>query len=226
MKKTTLLRWCIFTVLIALIVFVAIKYRDQVNIAYLQSLLEQYGVWAPLIFIGIYSLGVVLFLPGSVLTIAGGLIFGPYLGTLYNICSAIIGSTIAFLIARYLASDWVTHKTGGKLKQLKEGVEKEGWRFIAVVRLIPLFPFNLLNYALGLTQVKLSAYIIASAIFMLPATFAYTYLGSLGQAAVRGKPAEIITKVFIAIGLLVIVAIIPWIVKKLRQDNNKGNSND
>jgi len=221
-NKKKLLRWLILIVLITLIITVTVKYRSAVNVEYLQALLQQYGIWAPLIFIAIYIAGVVLFLPGSVLTIAGGLIFGPVMGTVYNLSAAVIGASIAFLISRYLAADWVTAKTGGKLKQLKQGVEHEGWRFVAVVRLIPLFPFNLLNYALGLTQIRLSAYITASAIFMLPGTIAYTYLGSLGQAAVTGKPGEIITKVFIAIGLLVLVAVIPWIVKRLRQDKSRS----
>jgi len=217
MKKQTIARWCVFILLISLIIFVTVKYRHLINVEHLKTLLDQYAFWAPLIFMCIYIVSVVLFLPGSVLTISGGFIFGPVLGALYNITAAVIGATIAFLIARYLAADWVTKKTGGKLKQLKEGVEQEGWRFIAVVRLIPLLPFNVLNYALGLTQVRLSAYSIASAIFMLPGTIAYTYLGSLGQTALTGKPAEIITKIFIAIGLLVLAAVIPWIVKKLRQ---------
>lgn len=218
MNKQALLRWLVLIILITLIIIVTIKYRSEINVEYLQNLLRQYGIWAPLIFIAIYITGVVLFLPGSILTITGGLIFGPVMGTVYNLSAAVVGASIAFLIARYLAGDWVAAKTGGKLKQLKQGVEEEGWRFVAVVRLIPLFPFNLLNYALGLTQIRLSAYITASAIFMLPGTIAYTYLGSLGQAAVTGKPGEIITKIFIAIGLLVLVAVIPWIIKKLRQD--------
>jgi len=218
MSKQTLLRLVIFIVLLILIITVISQYRADINAENLQTLLQQYGIWAPLVFIAIYIAAVVLFLPGSVLTIAGGLIFGPVMGTLYNLTGAVIGATLAFLIARYLAADWVTKKTGGKLKKLKEGVEQEGWRFVAIVRLIPLFPFNLLNYALGLTQVRAIEYILASAIFMLPGTIAYTYLGSLGQAAVTGEPGELVGKIFIAIGLLLIVSVIPWIVKKLRQE--------
>lgn len=217
MKKSTIIRLIIFIALLGLIIFVLSKFRGQFSTEQLQAFLANFGIGAPLIFIAIYIAGVVLFLPGSVLTIAGGLIFGPILGTLYNLVSAVVGATIAFLIARYLAADWISAQTGGKLKVLKEGVEKEGWRFVAVVRLIPLFPFNLLNYALGLTRIRVLDYVIASAIFMLPGTFAYTYLGSLGQTAITGRPGEIVAKVFIAIGLLVIVGIIPWIVKKVRQ---------
>lgn len=218
MNKRTFFRLLIFIILVALIILAITKLRGYITAEQLQNFLSNYGIWAPLIFIVIYTAGVVLFLPGSVLTITGGLIFGPVFGTIYNLTSAVIGATIAFLIARYLAGDWVSAKTGGKLKVLKEGVEQEGWKFVAVVRLIPLFPFNLLNYALGLTRIRVIEYVIASAIFMLPGTFAYTYLGSLGQAAITGKPGEIIGKAFIAVGLLVLVGIIPWIVKKLRQN--------
>ena len=103
------------------------------------------GPVAPLLFILIYALATVLFLPGSVLTLAGGALFGPVLGTLYNLTGATLGATLAFLIARYLAADWVADKTGGRVKQLINGVEAEGWRFVAFVRLVPLFPFNLIS---------------------------------------------------------------------------------
>ncbi|WP_338063196.1 TVP38/TMEM64 family protein [endosymbiont of Riftia pachyptila] len=83
------------------------------------------------------------------MTLAGGALFGPVLGTFYNLTGATIGAVLAFLIARFFTSNWVEQKTGGHLKRLKEGVENEGWRFVAFVRLVPLFPFNLLNYAVG-----------------------------------------------------------------------------
>ena len=99
------------------------------------------------------------------------------LGTVYNLTGATLGAALAFLIARYLASDRVARKTGGRVKQLIDGVENEGWRFVAFVRLVPLFPFNLLNYTLGLTRLRLLPYVIASYLFMLPGAIAYTYLG-------------------------------------------------
>ena len=97
-----------------------------------------------------------LFLPGSVITLAGGALFGPVWGTFYSLTGATAGAAAAFLVARYLASDWVHRKAGGWTKQLIEGVDKEGWRFVAFVRLVLLFPFNLLNYALGLTRIPLA----------------------------------------------------------------------
>ena len=154
MKQTKIIRWVLFSLLLAGIAVVAYN-REQFNAEVLQQWVDQAGTAAPLLFMLVYALGTVVFLPGSVLTLAGGALFGPLLGTFYNLTGATIGALLAFLVARYLASDWVEQKSGGRLKQLKQGVEKEGWRFVAFVRLVPLFPFNLLNYALGLTRIRL-----------------------------------------------------------------------
>ncbi|MCK4674952.1 MAG: TVP38/TMEM64 family protein, partial [Gammaproteobacteria bacterium] len=125
-----------------------VAYRDQLDATAIQNWIEEAGNAAPLLFMFIYIVGTVFFFPGSVLTLLGGALFGPVLGTFYNLTAATIGSMLSFLVARYLASSWVEKKTGGKLKQLMNGVDNEGWRFVAFVRLVPLFPFNLLNYAL------------------------------------------------------------------------------
>ncbi len=163
-----------------------------------------------------YAIATVLFLPGSVLTLAGGALFGPVLGTFYNLTGATIGATLAFLVSRYLASDWVAQRTGGRLKQLINGVEGEGWRFVAFVRLVPLFPFNLLNYALGLTRIPLLQYIIASYICMLPGAIAYTYLGYAGREAAAGGEG-LIQKGLLALALLAAVAFLPRLIGKLRK---------
>jgi uncharacterized membrane protein YdjX (TVP38/TMEM64 family)/rhodanese-related sulfurtransferase len=164
----------------------------------------------------VYAVAAVLFLPGSVLTLAGGALFGPVLGTFYNLTGATIGATLAFLTARYLASDWVAAKTGGRLKQLINGVEGEGWRFVAFTRLVPLFPFNLLNYALGLTRIRLSHYLLATYTCMLPGAIAYTYLGYTGREAVGGGEG-LIQKALLALALLAVVAFLPRLIGKLRR---------
>jgi len=220
--NTKLLRIGLF-LLLATAIFFAIQHRQQLDVGRLQQWVEQAGMAGPLIFMLVYALGTVLFLPGSVLTLAGGAIFGPVLGTLYNVTGATLGATLAFLIARYFAADWVEQKTAGRLKQLKQGVENEGWRFIAFVRLVPLFPFNLLNYALGLTRTKLSHYIIASYICMVPGGFAYTYLGYAGREAAAGAEG-LIQKGMIALALLVSVAFIPRLIGQLQRGAMKSVS--
>ncbi len=194
---------------------IAVQYRDQLSTEALEHWVAGAGMAGPFIFILIYALGTVIFLPGSVLTLAGGAIFGPVWGTIYNLTGATLGATIAFIIARYLAADWVERKSHSKLKQLKNGVETEGWRFIAFVRLVPLFPFNVLNYALGLTRIRLSHYIVASYLFMLPGALAYTYLGYAGREAVAGGQAAI-QKGLLALALLATVAFLPRLITRLR----------
>jgi uncharacterized membrane protein YdjX (TVP38/TMEM64 family) len=164
----------------------------------------------------IYIIGTVFFLPGAVLTLAGGALFGPVLGTFYNLTAATIGAMISFIAARYLAHDWVEKKTGGRMKQLKQGVEGEGWKFVAFVRLVPLFPFNVLNYALGLTRIKFSHYSMATYIFMLPGAVAYTYLGYVGREAVAGGDG-LIQKIMLALALLAIVGFLPSLIGRLRR---------
>ena len=212
--KSNWARWILFTILLAGIV-VAFFSREQFDSAALQQWINNAGAVGPLLFVLVYALATVLFFPGSILTLAGGALFGPVLGTFYNLTGATIGATLAFLVARYLASEWVEQRTGGRLKQLKEGVEGEGWRFVAFVRLVPLFPFNLLNYALGLTRITLLHYVIASYLCMLPGAIAYTYLGYAGREAITGQ-GGLIQKGLLALALLATVAFLSRLIKHLR----------
>lgn len=195
---------------------VAIAYRDRLDPAALQAWVEGAGTAGPVLFMALYALATVLFLPGSVLTLAGGALFGPVWGTLWNLTGATIGASLAFLIARYLGADWVSRRAGPRLSRLNDGVSSEGWRFIAFVRLVPVFPFNLLNYALGLTRIPFLAYVIASWIFMLPGAIAYTWLGYAGREALGGGEG-MIRNITIALALLAAVAFLPRLVRKLRE---------
>ncbi len=214
MKSATGVRLLMLAVLVAAI-GVAVYYRSALSTQALESWVQQFGAAGPLVFMAVYAIGTVLFLPGSVLTLAGGALFGPVWGTVYNLTGATLGATLAFLIARYLASDWVARKASGWMKQLMDGVEKEGWHFVAFVRLMPLFPFNLLNYALGITRISLLHYVVASYLFMLPGAIAYTYLGYAGREAIAGGEG-LIQKSLLALALLGLVAFLPRLIKRLR----------
>ncbi len=205
-------------VLGAAILFVAV-HRDSFQAAALQQALRRFGPWAPLLFVVFYGVGTVLFVPGSAFSLAGGALFGPLWGTIWNLAGATCGATSAFLFARYLASGWVTQASGPRLKRILRGVEDEGWRFVAFVRLVPLFPFNLLNYALGLTGIRLTVYVLASALCMAPGAFAYTWLGYAGRQAVAGS-AETIRDVIIAIGLIAATALLPRMVGRFKEKPN------
>lgn len=163
-----------------------VHFRVDPTLENVETWVSGFGLWAPLVFMTLYIIGPDLFLPGSIFTLTGGALFGPLWGTVYSLIAATAGATVAFLIARYLASDWVLSKIGGRLKELVQGVNDEGWRFVAFVRLAPLFPFNLLNYALGLTKIRSYHYVVATFVCMGPGAFAYTYLGYAGREAVGG----------------------------------------
>lgn len=201
--------------LLAIGIAVALIYRDYINLATLDNWVSDAGPLAPLWFVLAYAAATVLFAPGSILTLAGGALFGPLLGTLYNLTGATLGAALAFLIARYLAGNWVANRAGGRLQHMIDGVEKEGWRFVAFVRLVPLFPFNILNYALGLTRIKFVHYLLATYICMLPGALAYTYLGYAGREAVGGG-GDLVQKSLLALALLAAVMFLPRLVRRLR----------
>jgi len=216
-------RWARILLLVGLAaaIALAISYQDRLDGAALEAWIQGHGTIAPLLFILVYALATVLFLPGTVLTLMGGVLFGPLWGAFYNLAGATLGATLAFLIARYLASDWITQRTGGRVKQLIKGVEGEGWRFVAFVRLVPLFPFNLINYALGLTRIRLLHYVIATYVFMSPGAVAYTYLGYAGREAVAGG-GGMLQKGLLALVLLAVVVFLPRFIARLRRGPTIG----
>ena len=136
------------------------------------------GYWGPAAFIALYALATVLFVPGSLLTLAGGALFGVLAGVTYVFAAAVLGSSLAFGIARYGARGWVEQRiaTNPRFAALDRAVGGEGLKITFLLRLSPAFPFSFLNYALGLTRVRLGDYLLAS-VGMLPATFLYVYSG-------------------------------------------------
>ncbi len=212
--RSFIYRLILVTALLAAIAWLAF-HREIFATNALEQELQRFGPWAPILFIGLYALSTVLFLPGSVLTVAGGALFGPIWGTLWNLTGATLGATLAFVAARYVASDWVSGRIGERLARLIRGVEEEGWRFVAFVRLVPLFPFNLVNYAFGLTRIRLVEYVIASFVCMAPGAVAYTYLGYAGRQAAAGS-AGVIRNGLVALGLLATVAFLPRLVRRFK----------
>ncbi len=204
------------TLVLIFAISIAFYYRDDFSVELIKQWVDQVGWWAPVIFIFIYAAAAILFLPGTIFTFAGGIIFGPVLGVLYNLTGATLGAALSFLIARYLASNLVTQHSAGKLKQLINGVESEGWRFVAFVRLVPLFPFNLLNYALGLTKIRFIDYVLATFIFIIPACIAYTYIGYAGAEVISGGDGTVKT-ILIAIALLAAAIFLPRFIATVRR---------
>ena len=212
--RSMVVRLIVVAALLAAIVYLAI-HRNFLEPSVLDRELHRFGRLAPILFVLLYAVGTVVFAPGSIMTVAGGALFGPVWGTLWNLTGAALGASFAFAIARYLASDWVSRRAGERLARLMRGVEEEGWRFVALVRLVPLFPFNLVNYAFGLTRIRFAEYVLASFILMAPGALAFTYLGYAGREAASGQ-AGAIRKALLALGLLAAVAFLPRLVRRLK----------
>lgn len=164
-----------------LIVVLLIGLGRHFNMQELLGSIQRSGSWGPFVFIAAYVLACVLFLPGAILTLGAGALFGVFWGTAYVSLGSVLGATAAFLIGRYLVRDWVAKKieNNPKFKAISAAVTREGFKIVGLTRLSPIFPFNLLNYAYGVTGVRLRDYVIASWIGMLPGTVMYVYLGSL-----------------------------------------------
>jgi uncharacterized membrane protein YdjX (TVP38/TMEM64 family) len=175
------------------------------------------GVWGPIFFALVYILACVFFIPGSVLTLGAGAVFGVVKGFILVSISSTLGATAAFLIGRYFARDWVAKKIGNNatFNAIDHAAADEGWKIVGLTRLSPLFPFSLMNYAFGLTRVSLRDYFVASWIGMMPGTLMYVYLGSLARVA-RGQtpPLEWTLRI---VGLVATVLVTILLARMARQ---------
>jgi uncharacterized membrane protein YdjX (TVP38/TMEM64 family) len=178
--------------LTALAVLAGVRYLDiQDLLRGVLAWVEGLGTLGTVVFALVYVLACVFFIPGSLLTLGAGLLYGVVKGTALISVASILGATAAFLVGRYVARDWVARKIEGnpKFQAIDEAVGREGWKIVGLTRLSPVFPFNLLNYAYGVTRVSLRDYFFASWVGMFPGTVMYVYLGSLaGSLASLGTP--------------------------------------
>lgn len=151
----------------------------------LPSTVAGFGAWAPIVFVAVYAIATVAFLPGALLTLAAGGLFGVVKGAAIVLSGATLGASLAFLIARYAARELVERRLAdsARFAALDRAVGREGRRIVFLLRLSPLYPFNLLNYALGLTRVRFTDYVLAS-VGMIPGTLLYVYTGAVAGEAV------------------------------------------
>ncbi|MGC1183436.1 TVP38/TMEM64 family protein [Legionella sp.] len=142
---------------------------------------NQLGWFTPILFLVIYCLATIMFLPTMVITLAGGAIFGPLFGTVLNLLGATLGAACSFLITRHLISDWFSRKKEAKISKLINEVDQKGWMFGALLRLFPIIPFNIVNYGLGVTGIRFRTYLLTTLIFLIPPEIIYTYFGYAGM---------------------------------------------
>jgi uncharacterized membrane protein YdjX (TVP38/TMEM64 family) len=191
--------------------------KDYLTSEQLGRFLDTAGLWAPLVFIVIYTVGVCLFVPGTLLTGLGAAIFGPYLGFIYVWLGAMLGASAAFVIGRTLGRDFAASLVGDRLKKYDDAIERNGFAAVLYLRLV-YFPFTPLNFGMGLTRVRFRDYIAGTGFGILVGTFIFTFfIGTLKQVWTSGDWGQLLSfKVFFSIALFVFSFFIPKIIKKIR----------
>ena len=210
-KPASIIRPLIFVLLIALVVASQYFHLEQ----YLdQERLQQFGAahrtLLPLLYLAVWTVAP-LFMPGLPITLAGGILFGPVWGVVYVAIGSTLGAGLVFLVARYLARDWVAAKLAGtRLMALDDKVARHGWKIVAFTRLIPVFSYSLLNYAFGITRIPFRSYLAATFFGMLPTTIAFVYFSSNLLDLIHGRISR---GLIIGVILVLIVTLIPVIYK-------------
>ncbi len=190
--------------------------------------IDNLGAVGAIAFILLYIIATVAFLPGSILTLGAGVVFGIVFGSIFVFIGATLGATGAFLVGRYIARGWVAQQIAGndKFRAIDQAVGKEGLKIVLLTRLSPVFPFNLLNYAYGVTGVSLKDYVIGS-VGMIPGTIMYVYIGSLaGNLATIGTETATANPVaqwtIRIIGFIATVAVTLYVTKIARKALNNA----
>jgi uncharacterized membrane protein YdjX (TVP38/TMEM64 family) len=193
--------------------------KSYLTLGKIKQLLEASGYWAPAIFILIYTLGICLFIPGSILTAIGAAIFGPYRGFFYVLAGAMLGATVTFFIGRYLGRDFAASIIGDRLKKYDEAIERNGFATVLYLRLI-YFPFTAMDFGMGLTRVRFWDYFWGTFLGIMVGTFVFTFfIGTIKDIWAGGDWGQLLSgKVFLAIALFIFSLLIPKIVNRFRKE--------
>jgi uncharacterized membrane protein YdjX (TVP38/TMEM64 family) len=192
----------------------SLQLQEYLEKEHLRQLVGAYGMWGPVIYLGLWLLATGMYMPVTPLVLAGGVLFGSVWGEIYVLIGATAGATLTFLIARYLARDWVAGKLAGtRLMALDEQVARQGWKIVALSRVIPIFPFPLVNSAFGLTRISLTIFAVATFIGLFPVTMAYVYFSDNLFDLLQGKLSW---QVILGVLLVALVAITSIVYKNLR----------
>lgn len=222
--------WLRPAIAIVLVATMMVLWRFLPVVEWIQSFLrtvESLGVMGMVLFGIVYIAATIFFVPGLILTVGAGMLFGVVYGTIAVSLASTIGATLAFLLGRYAMRDWVAERIANnpRFAAIDRGVANSGWKIVGLVRLSPIFPFNLINYAFGITKVSLREYVLASWIGMMPGTLMYVYLGSAtGDLAAflsgerEKQPAEFALYI---VGLIVTIAVTVLVTRIARRALNE-----
>jgi len=199
--------------------------KGLLTVENLAVFLESAGFLAPLAYMVVYAIGVCLFVPGTLLTTLGAAIFGPYWGFLYVWLGAMIGSSLAFFIGRYLGRDFAASLIGDRLTKYDEAIERNGFATVLYLRLV-YFPFTPMNFGMGLTRVRFRDYFSGTALGIIVGTFIFTFfVGTVKEVWASGEWEGLLSwKVFLSLGLFAFSFFIPKIVERLKALRRVGTA--
>ena len=212
---------------VAIAAIVACAFAFERNEPLIIDWVETLGNMAPVFFLLLYCFATIFFLPTLLLTLAGGALFGPVTGTMFNLLGATLGAACAFCISRYFLCDWLAAKKNVRINNLINGVERGGWQFVALLRLIPIIPFNIVNYGLGITHITFRSYLATTIVFLIPTEIISTYCGYAGMDLLT-HPQEFYKKtsllLLLCIGVLCLAAsFLKQHQRRIRATKNPGN---
>jgi uncharacterized membrane protein YdjX (TVP38/TMEM64 family) len=223
MKPGGHLRLFAFVVGLAAVALVMRSLPIKQHLASLIERLETLGAWGPVLVAVVYVPACLLFVPGSLLTLGAGFAFGLVPATIAVSVGSVVGATAAFFVGRTVAREAVAARIAKdrRFRAIDQAVAQQGFRIVLLLRLSPLIPFNVLNYALGLTKVSLRDYVLASWIGMLPATVAFVYLGSavknVADLAAGKVEGDMSRHVLFGLGLVATIVVTWWVTRLARQ---------
>ncbi|MDJ0701981.1 MAG: TVP38/TMEM64 family protein [Leptolyngbyaceae cyanobacterium MO_188.B28] len=203
-------------VIAGLITFLAICCRDHISVFFDKETLVDFlcclGHWSVALFIGGHIVATAMGVPGTVLVVVGGMLFGLFWGTIWSVIGATFGAIAAFWLSRYLLRDWFKrrfsrHKALARFNQI---MDHQAFRCVLTIRFAPISPFNVVNFLFGLTSVDLKSYAAGTFLGIIPGTLAYTWLGVTGMEALDGKS---LIPLFLALSLLVLLSLLPILAK-------------
>ena len=219
-KRYAFLKFGILTVFIVscIYVFESTSIGNYLTPEVFGEFLASAGPWAPIVYILFYAVGVCFFIPGTLLTGLGAILFGPFRGFLYVWFGAMVGASSAFYMGRRLGRDFAAAVIGDKLKRYDDAIGRNGFATVLYLRLV-YFPFTAMNFGMGLTKVKFSDYFFGTGLGIIVGTFIFTYLiGTLKDVWISGNWSQLLSfRVFFSVGLFILSLFIPKIVKTFKQ---------
>ena len=211
MNKRQIAKWLTVAVVVALLIWLS-RSVFQVDASDLRNWILSFGLWSPVIYIIVYTIRPLVFFPASVLSIAGGLAFGAWMGTVYTIIGATLGAMLSFYVAKTVGKSFVKKEWTGNAGKIQSQMEQNGFLYVLLFRLIPVINFDLISYMAAIAKVRFTSFALATFIGIIPGTFAYNFLGS---SFVSGNPKTI----FFAVVVFVVLTVVPILIRN--RWNNK-----